>query len=247
MDLFYSPIFSKETLSSQAQVVGQDLVNLFLGVPALAISLIYSKKGSIKSRIILIGVLAYLAYTFLSYGVLFKLNPGFILYTADFAVSLYATLLAIAGFEIDKYKIKSDEKTRKNAQYSLIFVILIIILLWTPDLVLYYLEGVVPQAITQEGFHTLIIPFQDFSIILPLALLTIWLLRNERGWGYVLAPLLLVKVFSIAVAVIGMIIVMSYYGTPLNITQVGIFSLSGLIISCYINSYLKNIEINRKN
>jgi hypothetical protein len=243
LDLFYPPIFSKETLSSQAQVMGQDLINLFLGVPALALSLYYSKKGSIKSRIILIGVLAYLAYTFLSYGVLFKLNPGFIIYSADFAVSLYATLLAIAGLEIDRLKIKTTEKTRKNAQYSMILVILIIIFLWSPDLAAYYLQGEIPAAITQDGFHTLIIPFQDLSIILPLTLLTIWLLRREKEWGYILTPIILVKVFSIAVAVLGMIAVMYYYGAPLSIPQVGIFLLGGLVIAIYIRSYMKNIQI----
>jgi len=243
LDLFYPPIFYHETLSSQAQVMGQDLINLLLGVPALALSLYYSKKGSIKSRIILIGVLAYLAYTFLSYGVLFKLNPGFIIYSADFAVSLYATLLAIAGLEIDRLKINTTEKTRRNAQYSMILVILIIIFLWSPDLAAYYLQGEIPAAITQDGFHTLIIPFQDLSIILPLTLLTIWLLRREKAWGYILTPIILVKVFSIAVAVLGMIAVMYYYGAPLSIPQVGIFLLGGLVIAMYIRSYMKNIQI----
>ena len=243
LDLFYPPIFHKETLSSQAQVMGQDLVNLFLGVPALALSLIYSKKGSIKARIILVGVLAYLAYTFLSYGVLFKLNPGFLVYTADFAVSLYATLLAIAGLEIDKLKIKTTEKTRRNAQYSMILVILIIIFLWSPDLAAYYLQVETPTVITQDGFHTLIIPFQDLSIILPLTLLTIWLLRREKAWGYILTPIILVKVFSIAVAVLGMIAVMYYYGTPLSIPQIVVFLFGGLVIACYIRSYMKNIQI----
>jgi hypothetical protein len=243
LNLFYTPIFYKETLSSQAQVVGQDLVNLFLGVPALALSMYYSKKGSIKAKIILIGVLAYFAYTFLSYGVLFKLNPGFIVYTADFAFSLYATLLAMAGLNLEGFHVRASPGTRRNAQIVMVLVIIIMLILWTPDLAAYYLQGRIPSAITQEGFHTLIIPFQDLSIILPLTILTIWLIRREKVWGYILAPIILVKVFSIAVAVIGMILVMYIYGTPLDITQIGIFFGAGLVISCYIRRYLKNLEI----
>ncbi|MFP3951895.1 MAG: hypothetical protein ACLFVP_07155 [Candidatus Bathyarchaeia archaeon] len=184
-------------------------MNLFLSVPTLALSLYHSRKGSVKARIVLLGVLAYFAYTFLSYGVLFKLNPGFIFYTAAFALSLYATLLNLAGFNIGDITIGAPDETGRRTQYALVIVVLIMFFLWIPDLATYYLWGQTPTAISAEGFHTLVLPFQDFSIIPPLTLLTIWLVRRDMAWGYVLAPVILVKVFSIAMAVIGMIIVMS--------------------------------------
>jgi hypothetical protein len=97
--------------------------------------------------------------------------------------------------------------------------------------------------ISEDGFHTLIFPFQDFSIILPLTILTIWLIRRDGKWGYILTPVILVKVFSIAVAVIGMIITMSYYGTPASIPQVIIFSVASLVVGSYLRNYFRKIDI----
>lgn len=246
IDLLYPPIFLKETTSAKAQVIGQDLVNLILGVPALLYSMSYARRGSIKARLIWLGVLAYYAYTYLSYGVLFKLNPGFILYTAAFAFSLYATLLNLAGLNIDKLEIESNETTRQRTQYVLGLIIVIIALLWTPDLATYYLQGGTPAAITSEGFHTLIIPFQDYSILLPLTILTIWLLQKQETTGYILAPVILVKAFSIAVAVAGMIIFIQIAGTPANLYQIIIFLLGGTLIGLYLRNYLKNLHITIK-
>jgi hypothetical protein len=243
LDLFYPPIFYNETLASKAQVIGQDVVNIILAAPALALSLYYSREGSVKSRIILLGVQAYLAYTFLSYGVLFKLNQGFLFYTTAFGISLYSTLLNLAGFKIEDLEINASEGKRRSTQYAMVFVILIMIFLWSPDLVAYYIRNEVPSVISEDGFHTLIFPFQDFSIILPLTVLAIWLIRKDDKLGYILTPVILVKVFSIAVAVIGMIVTMSYYGTPASIPQVIIFAVASLVIGFYLWNYFKNIEI----
>jgi hypothetical protein len=243
LDLFYPPIFYNETLSSKAQVIGQDIVNIILAAPALALSLHYSREGSVKSRIILLGVQAYLAYTFLSYGVLFKLNQGFLFYTAAFGISLYSTLLNLAGFKIERIKIDASKGTRRSTRYAMVFVILVMIFLWSPDLVTYYIRNEVPSVISEDGFHTLILPFQDFSIILPLTVLDIWLIRRDDKLGYILTPVILVKVFSIAVAVIGMIVTMSYYGTPASVPQVIIFAVASLVIGFYLWNYFRNIEI----
>jgi len=66
LDLLHAPIFMRETASIKAQVLGQDIVNLVLGVPATLYALQLSRKGSLKARTALIGLMAYFAYTFLS-------------------------------------------------------------------------------------------------------------------------------------------------------------------------------------
>jgi hypothetical protein len=245
VDLLYPPIFVNETISSKAQVIGQDLVNLLFGVPALDISMRKARKGNLKARLIWLGILAYFAYTFLSYGVLFKLNPGFLLYTAGFGLSLYATLLNLGGIEFEKLVIKTNNKTRNNAQYIICFIIILIVLLWSPSIVSYYLYDQMPTSVTQDGFHTLIIPFQDFSILLPLAALTIWLVRKDEALGYIIVPVILIKTFSIAIAVLGMIVFMHLSGVPAILSQVLIFTIASLALGLYERSYLANIEIKR--
>ena len=243
MDLLYAPIFANETVSARAQVIGQDIVNLILAVPALLLSLRHMKKGSMKSRTINIGILAYLAYTFLSYCVIFKLNQGFLLYTAAFGLSFYATLLNLSGMKIDQLNIVASEGVKKWTKYSMILILVIIALLWTPDIVNYYLYGQLPATLTVDNVHTLIIPFQDYSLILPLTVITIWLLRKEENTGYILAPVILIKALSIALAVLGMILFMQISGTPAALGQVGVFIVGAVMIGAYTRYFYNGIEI----
>jgi hypothetical protein len=113
MNLLYAPILLKETASARAQVIGQDLVNLILGVPVLYLSMNHSERGSLKARTIWLGLLAYFAYTFLSYCVIFKLNQGFLVYTAAFGLSFYATLLNLAGINTDRLEVDASPSVRK--------------------------------------------------------------------------------------------------------------------------------------
>ena len=243
LDLLYDPIFVNETLSAKAQVIGQDLVNLVLAAPALFIALRSTKKGSLKAHTISTGILAYLAYTFLSYCVIFKLNKGFLLYTVAFGVSLYATILSLASINLEKTQIITSQGVKRRTPYALGIILVIIVLLWTPDIMNFYLNNQIPAALTVDNVHTLIIPFQDFSIVLPLTLIAIWLLRKEEKMGYILAPIVLVKALSIALAVIGMIVFMQIMGTPAVLGQIMVFVIGSVIIGWYTRYYYKRIEI----
>ncbi len=84
---------------------------------------------------------------------------------------------------------------------------------------------------------------EDDAIVLPLVLLTAWLARRGENLGYILAPVVLVKALSIALAVLGMIVAMQYYGTPVVLGQVMVFVFGSLIIGAYTRHYLSGIEI----
>jgi len=243
MDLLYPPIFLNETASIKAQVIGQDVVNLLLGVPALLVAMNASRGGSMKARTVWLGLLAYFAYTFLSYATLFKLNQGFLAYTAAFALSLYATLLNLAGMNTDGLQVDASLSVRRWTPYSMLLILAIIALLWTPDVAGYYNAGTIPQALTVDGAHTLIIVFQDYSILLPLALIVAWLTRRGDEMGYILAPVILVKALSIALAVLGMIAAMRYMGTPADLGQAAVFVAGAALIGAYTRQYFSGIEI----
>jgi hypothetical protein len=128
----------------------------------------------------------------------------------------------------------------------MVLILIIITVLWTPDILNYYTTGNLPAAITVDGVHTLIIPFQDFSIVMPLALITMWLVRRGEKWGYILAPVVLVKALSKALAVLGMIVFMQLSGTPANLGQAMVFVIGAAVIGAYTRSYFRGIEITTK-
>ena len=243
LDFFHAPIFLRETMSIKAQVLGQEMVNLFLAVPATLYALRLSKKGSLKARTALIGLMAFFAYTYLSYNILFKLNDGFLLYAAAFGLSLYATLLNIAALDLKQLQIEATPSIRKWTPVLMGFILLVILLLWTPDLVHYYTTGLYPDTLIEQNVHTLAIHFQDLSIIIPLALLTTWLIRKDENMGYILAPIVLVKIVSIGIGVIGMILVMQYLGTPADIGGIMIFLIATTILGWFTAKYYQGIKI----
>lgn len=243
LNIYYAPIFIRETVSTKAQVIGQDIVNLLIAVPAILITLTQAKKGSLKAQTALIGIMAFLAYTFLSYNILFKLNYGFLIYTLDFALSLYATLLNISAIKLDEIEIEASPSTRKWALILMGFIVVIVLMLWTPDLVSFYTTGQYPENMVKDNVHTLAIHFQDLSIVLPLTILTGWLIWKEEKLGYLLIPILVVKLLSIGLGVLGMIAVMSIYGTPSDIGGFVIFIVTTLVLLRYANGFYKGTKM----
>lgn len=243
LDILYAPIFISETVSTKAQVIGQDIVNLVIGVPATIYALHLSKRGSLKARTALIGILAFFAYTFLSYNILFKLNFGFLLYTAGFGVSLYATLLNIAALDMNELHIEANPSVRKWTLVLMGFILLVVIVLWTPDIVYYYTTGLYPERMIADDVHTLAIHFQDLSIVVPLALMTAWLIRNDEKMGYLLAPIILVKALSIGLGVLGMITVMHLFGVPAGTGEIAIFVITTFVLGRFTLRFYKGTRM----
>lgn len=243
LDILHAPIFMRETALIKAQVYGQDLVNLLVGVPATVYALHLSRRGSIKAQIILTGIMAFFAYTFLSYNILFKLNDGFLLYTAGFGLSLYATLINVTALDLNKLQIEVSPPTRRWTPVVMAFMVLVIAVLWTPDIIYYYSTGLYPDRIIAENVHTLAIHFQDLSIVLPLALITIWLIRRDEKTGYILAPIVLVKALSIGLGVLGMIAAMQYMGTPAGPGDVLVFVTASAVWGWYTKKFLNGIKV----
>ena len=61
--------------------------------------------------------------------------------------------------------------------------------------------------------------------------------------GYVLAPVILVKALSIALAVLGMITVMHFSGTPAAIGEITVFVIGALVIGSYTLRFYKGIKM----
>jgi len=140
-------------------------------------------------------------------------------------------------------RIVASPSVRKWTPIVMAFILLIVVVLWTPDIAYYYSTGEHPARIIEEGVHTLAIHFQDLSIAAPLALLTAWLIRKDEKMGYVLAPVILVKALSIALAVLGMITVMHSSGTPAAIGEIMVFVIGALVIESYSMRFYKGIEM----
>ncbi len=79
------------------QAKAADLVTLFLAVPALALGLWKIRTGSDIARVLTIGTLAYLAYSYAIYAFSVVINPMTPVHIAILGLAIWAALLMVAS------------------------------------------------------------------------------------------------------------------------------------------------------
>ena len=72
----------RDNPSLVAQAFGQDLITLAVALPALVISAIFAGRGSTRGRLVWLGVVAYVVYTYVTYAFGIRFNPLFLAYLA---------------------------------------------------------------------------------------------------------------------------------------------------------------------
>ena len=89
-----------DTISSAAQMQGNDLITLVVGLPLLAVSTMLAFRGSLRGRLLLTGTLGFFLYTYMSMSMLAAYNSLFLVYVALFGLSLYAFILCMLSFDL---------------------------------------------------------------------------------------------------------------------------------------------------
>jgi len=90
---FFPGTYIRDSASMGAQGVGQDLVDLFVGVPLLLISFYHAAKGSRLFVLIYGGTLFYILYSFIIYCFGIHFNQFFLFYCLTLSLSLYSFIL----------------------------------------------------------------------------------------------------------------------------------------------------------
>ena len=82
-------LYYYDTVSSAAQMQGNDIITLVVGLPLLVISTWLAFKGSLRGRLLLTGTLGFFLYTYMSMSMLTAYNRLFLVYVALFASSCF--------------------------------------------------------------------------------------------------------------------------------------------------------------
>lgn len=86
----------------------------------------------------------------------------------------------------------------------------------------------------------------DLSIALPGLALTTVLLMKKRRLGYILAPVLLVFVIILTIALAGMVMMTKARGITEDISIAVIFIVLAVISIVFLYLFLKNIVVTKK-
>lgn len=194
------------------QGIAQDFITLIIGIPLVIVSLFYTRKGSLKGRYLLAGTLGYFLVTYLFYLVMGMYNELFLVYTALLGTSFFAFMITLFSFDLNRLpQTFSESVPLKTAGGFLILNALLIALLWLEIVVPPLLDGsIIP--IQTEHYTTLIVQGLDLGLLLPLAVAAGILFIRKKPIGFLAAPVYLVFLSILMIALIGKIIAIGLLG-----------------------------------
>lgn len=205
-------LYFYDTVSTAAQMQGNDFIALFVGVPLLAISAWLALRGSLRGRLLLTGTLGFFLYTYMSMSMLTAFNVLFLVYVILFSASLLAFILSMLSFDLDTLPQHFSPRLPRGPMAGLLFAIAgFLLIAWLGRVTMPFIQKTIPAL---ENTTTLVIQAMDLGLIVPLALLSGALLLRRSPWGYLLASVTFMKGLTMGLGVSAMGINMVLVGTP---------------------------------
>lgn len=212
VEIYGKGVYRHMSSDVAVQGIAQDYITLFVAIPVLIVAFYFSRRGSIKAKLVLSGTLLYFVLTYLFYIGIALYNEVFLVAAMALFCSLFAFILNIMGFDFAQTKASFRNKNSMRLPgFFLIVMAVMMTLLWLSVIVPPLLDGsFYPK--TLYHYSTLIVQGYDFGIFLPLAFVSgvLGLQRNE--YAYVLIPTYLVFLSILMIALIAKIIFMAQVG-----------------------------------
>lgn len=203
----------RDPLYVEAQAKGQDLVTLVIVVPVFVIATALLNKYKTSIIIIWLGCLLYNIYSYMLYCVMARYNDFFLLYVAIFALSLYLFVFALIQIEPFKHPLSLLARgAAKTVAIYHMFVGTLFVLLWLSQIITGLFTESIPESVVLSG--TPIVYVMDLGWFLPALILTGILTLRRHALGVLLLGIVMVKLFTLGLAVIGMLWFMQRAGIP---------------------------------
>jgi len=211
--------YARETASWAAQGVGQDWADLLVAVPWLLVCGALVARGSRNAELLLAGALVYLLYSYVLYAFDVHFNSLYLLYCAVLGLSFWT----LAGFgarlvRYDRATTLPPAVPVKLTGGLLIVLALMFYALWLSEDVPALWKGVAPASLAEVGLVTNPVHVIDMAIVLPAMLWGGIALLRRRLLGAAIAVVMLSFGILMAVAIAGMVVVMSVRGVSSDLT-----------------------------
>jgi hypothetical protein len=237
-------IYKNDTLLAGAGFRGTDAISLLVALPLLLIAYRSTLRGSQNGWIVLIGALFFFLYNGASLTLSAAFNPLFLVYTALFSAGLYATITALATFDLPALvnRVQPGFPHRRLAIFTFVAGIGTL-LIWLSDLIGPLLSGTFPA--TLGPYTTMYTHGFDSAVITPAAVLTGIFLLQRKPLGYLLVAPVLILCTLIGVVVIGQTISQTLAGLvfPIGvyIGMIGSWIVMGAFAVGLTRSYFRHL------
>lgn len=229
-----------DTVSMTAQMQGNDIVTLMIGLPLLVISFWLAQRGSLRGRFLLTGTLGYFLYTYMSMCFGTAYNNLFLVYVALFSLSLFAFILSMMSFDMKTLPQRFSERLPRRA-FAAMFILVgaFLSLAWLGRIIPPLMQNGSPPL---ENVTSLFIQAMDLGMIVPLCFLSAVLLLRRNAFGYLLASISVMKFLTMGLAVSVMGINMVRAGVPASPVELVIFPAITLANGIMAVILLRNID-----
>ncbi|WP_207592953.1 hypothetical protein [Halomontanus rarus] len=239
----FVPDFYRDAQVLLPQVYGQDLLTLVVAVPALAVSLYFAVRGSLRGYIVWLGVIGYLLYTYASYAFMTAFNELYLVYTTLLWLTLFTFVGGMARLDAAALKRSLEGASVRPYVVFHLLLSLLITTLWLSEILPATISGTTPSSIADAGLPTSVIYSLDLGIVVPAFLLTAYWLWTDQPWGYAFTAVLLVKIATLGGAVLAMAAYMIRAGLGVPIPQIVIFGALTLVSVLLMIRFLFSIRV----
>ncbi len=223
IEMYGRGIYHNDSLFTGALFRGTDAVTLFVSLPLLLISHFSYRRGSLRGRIFLIGMVLYFLYIGVTYTFSVTFNSLFLVYTALFSASLIATITALTTFDTQYLASKVTANMPHRGIAIFMFVAgLGTLMLWLSELIGPLMTGQAP--VNLGSYTTMFTHGLDSAVITPATIITGIYLLKRKPLGYLLAAPLLILCALVGLTVIAQTISQSLVGITFPIgVYIGMF------------------------
>jgi hypothetical protein len=191
VEIYGKGVYRYDSLFKGSGNRGTDAVTLLVGIPLLVVSLVRSRQGSARARLLLTGSLAWFVYVGASSLGAIAYNDLFIVYVALFSSSLFAFIVAFVS--IDPAEVRFGDPDRAPRLGLAAFMVVsggFVVAVWMIAPISGLITGEVPKDL--ETYTTLFTNGLDVAVIAPSAFIAGVLILRREPLGYLIAVPLLV-------------------------------------------------------
>ena len=220
-------IYKYNSLRMVSEGVGWDIFTLFIALPIFLLVLPALGRGSLRGRLLAIGLLAYFFYQYFMYALAWAFGSLFLLFIFIFVFSLIGCLWIASGIDTDSLVRQTTESfPRRSMAVVSVLMSIVLILMWLQRIIA-GLKGDLSTGMLL-GQTTMVVQVLDLGLVVPLALFTALALWLKRPIGYLLSTIFVVKAVAMSAAICAMILLVWATEGKLEIVPLIIFGSATL-------------------
>jgi hypothetical protein len=184
-------IYGQETEAFIDQAVAQDLVNLCVVAPGIAVLAVAALRGSLAAYLAWLGFLAFTVYNYVIYVFDIHFGPLFLVWVAVFGAAVYALGGGVLALDFAAVGAAFGHRRERFTAGFLLVTAVLFGLLWLSDIVPALLDGTAPKSVVEVNLPTSPVHVLDLAVFLPAVAAVGASLWRQHPLGYVGAPVML--------------------------------------------------------